>query len=108
VLEAWFHYRFVFQCFATGDKMIKEFIGDVLAATYVKDFELEAMAQCFPKVGNFQFFLVHQGSVVGHKSMLSGQNWPLETSSSHHGKSVDAKVRKRNRFIFESVEALVS
>ena len=88
--------------------MVKEFIGDMLAATYVQDFETEAMAQGFSKVGNFQFFLVHQSSVVALESMLSGPDWPLETSSGHHGKPVDAKVRKRNRFIFESVKTLVS
>jgi hypothetical protein len=87
--------------------MVEEFIGDVLAATHVEDFEMEAMSQCFSEVGNFQFFLVHQSSMIAHESMLSRPNWPLKPSSSHHGKSVDTKVRKRNCFILESVKSLV-
>jgi len=87
--------------------MVEEFIGDVLAATQVEAFEKEAVSQGFSEVGNFQFFLVHQSSMIAHKSMLSGPNGPLEPSSSHHGKSIDTKMRKRERLILESVESLV-
>ena len=107
MLKTWFDGRFIFQYFAAGNQVVEEFIGDVLAATQVEAFEEEAMSQRFAKVGDFQFFLVHQSSVIAHKSMLSRQNGPLEPSSSHHGKSIDTKMRKRERLILESIQPFV-
>ena len=88
--------------------MVEEFIGDVLAATQVEAFEEEAMSQCFSKVSSFQFFLVHQSSMIAHESVLSSPDWPLKPSSSHHGKSIDTKVRERECFLLESVQSFVS
>lgn len=99
---------FIIQGFAAGNEMVEELISDMLAATDVDDFEMEAMSQGFSKVGDFQFFLVHQSSMIALESMLGSPDWPLESSSSHHGKTVYAKMSKRNCFILKSVKSLVS
>lgn len=108
MLQTRFYGRFILQYFAACSKVVEEFICDVLAATQVDAFEKEAMSQCFSEVSNFQFFLVHQSSMIAHKSMLSRPNRPLKPCSSHHGKSIDTKVREWEGFILESIKPFVS